>query len=321
MRFTRVQAILLISSLQILIPAALILWTWKGTYRSVADWALRTCVLVAYVLFIYLAGSWAFASFYARYALCLLALAAILRSSFHLKDLPLWYGGGAFPWIRIGALSVALGALVVLSVGAIRARYFDERPVRLSLPFEHGVYAVFEGGNGQRSPLMNYHFGSAAHGASGVNRSMRYAVDLTRLSRWGNDAYGVLPRMFETYPVFNEPVLSPCTGEVREVADEWPNEVPWSGKGPYNLGNHVLIQAGDFYVLMGHLQKGSIRVGVGSHVQVGDPIAMVGNSGWTSQPHLHIQAMKIDLDSFWKGEGVPILFDGRNPVKNTLFFR
>jgi hypothetical protein len=321
MRMTRLQAIVLISSLQILLPALLILWTWKGSYRSVVEWALRVCVLVGYVAFIYLAGTWAFASFYLRYAVVLASLAAVVRSGFYLRGLPLWQAGGPLLWVRAAALSVALAALLVLVVGAIRARYFEERPVALSLPLGHGVYAVFEGGNGQRSPLMNYHFGSATHGRSGVNRSMRYAVDLTRLSPWGNDARGVFPRRTEAYPVFRQPVLSPCDGTVREVVDQWPNEVPWSGEGPYNLGNHILIQYGDVYVLVGHLQQGSITVAAGSHVRVGEPIAAVGNSGWTSQPHLHIQAMKMDPASFWKGEGLPILFDGRNPLKNALFFR
>jgi hypothetical protein len=321
MRLSRLQAIVLISSLQILLPAVLILWTWMGPYRSVVEWALRVCVLVVYVAFIYLAGTWAFASFYVRYTVVLASLAAVSRSGLYLWDLPLWLGGGPLLSVGSAALSVALAALVVLVVGAVRARYFEERPVALSLPFEHGVYAVFEGGNGQRSPLLNYHFGSAAHGASGVNRSMRYAVDLTRLSAWGNDACGVLPRKCEAYPVFRQPVLSPCDGTVREIVDQWPNEVPWSGKGPYNVGNHIVIQCGNVYVLLGHLQQGSIRVTTGTHVKVGEPIAAVGNSGWTSQPHLHIQAMKIDRESIWRGEGLPVLFDGHNPVKNALFFR
>ena len=92
------------------------------------------------------------------------------------------------------------------------------------------------------------------------------------------------------------------------------------GKGPYNLGNYILIQKGDIYVLMGHLQRNSIRVLPGALVKAGDAIALVGNSGWTSQPQIHIQAMKASEDSFWKGEGIPIAFDGSKPYKNKLFF-
>jgi len=31
--------------------------------------------------------------------------------------------------------------------------------------------------------------------------------------------------------------------------------------------------------------------------------------------------MEISKDSFWTGEGIPIIFDGRNAVKNSLFFK
>jgi len=58
----------------------------------------------------------------------------------------------------------------------------------------------------------------------------------------------------------------------------------------------------------------------GDRVTKGQPIAQAGNSGWTSQPHLHIQAMKKSAGSFWGWDGLPVSFDGKNPVKNSLFF-
>lgn len=45
--------------------------------------------------------------------------------------------------------------------------------------------------------------------------------------------------------------------------------------------------------MMAHLSPGSIQVKVGDHVNVGQPIAKVGNSGNTTEPHLHIQAQTI----------------------------
>jgi len=149
---------------------------------------------------------------------------------------------------------------------------------------------------------------------------MRYAVDITKVTRWGNDADGFLPMQNDKYGVFNQVVYSPCDGEVFHVEDKWPNETPWTGSPPYNVGNHVLITSNGFGVLMGHLQKGSILVKTGDRVKKGEPIARAGNSGWTSQPHLHIQAMRKSTGSFWGWEGIPIFFDGKNPVKNSLFF-
>jgi hypothetical protein len=321
MRFTPFQALALIVVIHLLVPLALVLWTWRRRYTSVTGWALQISVLGSYTGFVFLLGSWAFASFYLRYAIVLLAIVASIRSFLNVRKLPSFVEVGFWGGVGRGVAVLISAVLVYFIGGAVRAHFYDEPPVNLSFPFKNGVYAVFEGGNGRASSLMNYHYASSAHSQSRTNRSMKYAVDLTKLSRWGNDANGILPHQIERYVVFNEAVYSPCDGEVSDVVDQWPNEIPWSGQAPYNLGNHILIKSGDFYVLMGHLQKGSIRVKVGDQVKKGDPLAKVGNSGWTSQPHLHIQAMRIEKESFWRGEGLPIIFDGKNPVKNALFFK
>jgi Peptidase family M23 len=59
-------------------------------------------------------------------------------------------------------------------------------------------------------------------------------------------------------------------------------------------GNHIMIRAGDFYVLLCHLKKGSARVKQGDAVSVGQQIGEVGNSGSSIQPHLHVQIMRND---------------------------
>jgi len=53
-------------------------------------------------------------------------------------------------------------------------------------------------------------------------------------------------------------------------------------------------------------------------VRAGQKIALVGNSGLTEFPHLHIQAMKAGDFPIWEGAGVPILFDGAFLVKNHI---
>jgi murein DD-endopeptidase MepM/ murein hydrolase activator NlpD len=87
------------------------------------------------------------------------------------------------------------------------------------------------------------------------------------------------------------------------------------------VGNHVVIIKGDVGVILGHMQKGSIPVKVGDAVETGEVIGKVGSSGMADQPHLHIQTMKVGEGSIWTWEGVPVLFDGKNPVKNTLSFK
>jgi hypothetical protein len=59
-------------------------------------------------------------------------------------------------------------------------------------------------------------------------------------------------------------------------------------------GNHIFIQAGEYYVLLCHLKRDSIKVHIGESVKIGQLLAEVGNSGASIQPHLHVQVMSND---------------------------
>lgn len=74
-------------------------------------------------------------------------------------------------------------------------------------------------------------------------------------------------------------------------------------------GNHVIIQLPEngAFVALAHLRNGSVRVTVGDEVTVGEPIAECGNSGNSTQPHLHLQIMD-SLDSS-VAQGIPMAFD------------
>ncbi len=320
MRFSHFTAMTLIVMLHLIVPLALILWTGARSYASLTTWGFQILVLISYTAFCFLLGSWVYASFYLRYAILILTVVVTIQSFMRVKSLPLFVTPDFSGWVGYGAGLIISVVLVYFVVGAVRSHFYDEMPVNLAFPFKHGTYAVFEGGNGRVSSLMNYHYGASIHQGSRINLSMRYAVDIAKVTRWGNDADGFLSLQNDKYAIFNQNVYSPCDGEVSYVEDKWPNETPWSGNPPYNVGNHVLIKSNGFGVLMGHLQKGSILVKVGDMVKKGQPIAEAGNSGWTSQPHLHIQAMKVSTGSFWGWDGIPIFFDGKNPVKNSLFF-
>jgi murein DD-endopeptidase MepM/ murein hydrolase activator NlpD len=71
-------------------------------------------------------------------------------------------------------------------------------------------------------------------------------------------------------------------------------------------GNSVVIAppgSGVFVAVM-HLQAESIRVSVGQTVSEGEPIATCGNSGNSTQPHVHVQAM--DRLDPWTAQGIPM---------------
>ncbi|MEU0194887.1 M23 family metallopeptidase [Streptomyces afghaniensis] len=79
------------------------------------------------------------------------------------------------------------------------------------------------------------------------------------------------------------------------------------------VGNHVVLDLGDgTYALYAHLQRGSLTVREGDRVTAGQPLARCGNSGNSTEPHLHFQLMDApDPDTArgvpftWRGIGAP----------------
>ncbi len=62
------------------------------------------------------------------------------------------------------------------------------------------------------------------------------------------------------------------------------------------------------FVLLCHLQRGSVRVAVGQSVGVGEVLGLCGNSGNSSRPHVHIHAQDRAQIAVGRGKGVPIRF-------------
>ncbi|WP_327594342.1 M23 family metallopeptidase [Streptomyces chartreusis] len=79
------------------------------------------------------------------------------------------------------------------------------------------------------------------------------------------------------------------------------------------VGNHVVLDLGDgTFALYAHLRNGSLAVREGDRVTAGQQLARCGNSGNSTEPHLHFQLMDTpDPDTArgipftWRGVGVP----------------
>ena len=130
--------------------------------------------------------------------------------------------------------------------------------------------------NGGRSVLLNGHSPNESN-----------AVDFQRLGTNGRTHTGGAGAPLTDYDGFGLPVLAPADGRIVEVTDGHADAPPGTnGDHPNNL---VVDIGGGRYVLMGHLKQGSVTVQVGDTVRRGQPLAAVGNSGNTNEPHLHLQ--------------------------------
>lgn len=142
--------------------------------------------------------------------------------------------------------------------------------------------------------------------------SQRFAIDWVRLNPDGSTHRGD-PKDNKNYRAYGEEILAVAGGVVTEVKDGIPQNVPGpnSRAVPITLetigGNHVLMQiASGVYAFYAHMQPGSIRVKVGDTVRRGQVLGLVGNSGNSTEPHLHFQL--CDANSPLGSEGLPYAF-------------
>ncbi|MDN3310850.1 M23 family metallopeptidase [Microbacterium oryzae] len=135
------------------------------------------------------------------------------------------------------------------------------------------------------------------------------------------------PEPPDSFPGFGRTILAPLDGTVVSAFDDQPDHAARRGVPSiaYALtqarraaagwlalaGNHVLIESGGIVVALCHLQQGSVRALPGQRVSLGDVLARCGNSGNSTEPHVHVQAMAgPDAEV---AEAVPITFRGSLP--------
>ena len=138
-------------------------------------------------------------------------------------------------------------------------------------------------GQGGHAELVNYHY---------VTSTQRDALDILQ----ARDDRTHQPGSTEltSYYIYGKPVLAPADGTVTFIQSGRPDQRIGSTDNHFQSGNNIVIDiGGGRYLTMAHLSPGSIQVKVGDHVKQGQPIARVGNSGNTTEPHLHIQAQTI----------------------------
>lgn len=186
-------------------------------------------------------------------------------------------------------------------------------PIELRFPFDEGTYWIVSGGSAR---LANRHIKFLDDPERRHVRGQARAVDLVELNRLGTRARGIYPSDPEDYAIFGRTVVAPCAGRIARLENDRPDFSPPDHDSDNPNGNYVAIQRDGMYVVLAHLKRDSIPVEPGDKVEAGDPVGAIGNSGNTSEPHLHIHTQTIPEDGPWmSGDPVPMLFDGVFPLQ------
>ena len=195
-------------------------------------------------------------------------------------------------------VAVGVGLAVVTVLLAVAAPAAGGPTVALASPVRGRWRAL----NSPTSAVPSH--GTHAYGQS-YAVDLLYAPESVEKPEFGSAGGSFLEP--SRFPAFGEPVLSPAEAVVVRAVDgcrdhrsrsSWPALLWFFAEAAVRevrglrgmLGNHLVLRLADgTHVVLAHLRRHSIRVPVGAEVSTGDELAECGNSGNSTEPHLHLQ--------------------------------
>ncbi len=165
---------------------------------------------------------------------------------------------------------------------------------QLQLPF-HGEWTVVWGGDTKE---LNYHIESEAQ---------KNAFDILITDSKGK-SFKTDGKTNEDYYSFGKELYAPCDGKVVLAVDGVKDNKPSLLNSMFVTGNTVIIKTrNNEYLLFAHFKQYSIKVVEGQKVKQGQLLGLCGNSGNSSEPHLHFHIQNIeDINA---ATGVKCYFD------------
>jgi len=205
-----------------------------------------------------------------------------------------------------------------LSLDAAVVSTSTQKPVVIGPPLRGSDWMAVNGpgrDSGHRRALI------ATEGSARI--AQRFGIDWVQMHPAGGTFQGDA-KDNKSYRAYGAEVLAVANGLVVATKDGIPENVPGvtSRAVPITAetvgGNHIVLDlGGGRYAFYAHFQPGSLKVKVGDRVTRGQVIGLVGNSGNSTEPHLHFHIS--DGVSPLGSEGLPYVLDGTPgmPLQNT----
>jgi hypothetical protein len=281
------------------------------TQSSRIHWLTKAAFAVAIMALLWVMPIWHVVGTWVPWVQASILATGLLYAAEGFSELPWWKSGEIWPQAFATVGYPLLTAVVLVWAWGIYAAGTmpqGQDPIELTFPLHDGQFYVVAGGSTQGG---NRHRMILETKKADQYRGQAQALDLVQLNDWGIRARGIHPLDRTKYAIFGTPVYAPCSGEAVRVRDGLTDYDP-PGRDRENLaGNHVVLECDGAHVALAHLKKGSVTVQRGNAVKVGQKLGEIGNSGNTTEPHLHIHAQTpSENEHFMGGDPLPMTFGG-----------
>ncbi len=180
---------------------------------------------------------------------------------------------------------------------------FTRNSTPFILPFK-GAWFTYWGGDNK---AQNYHV---------TVKAQQGAFDFMIQGK-NNRSYQRSGTRNEDYYAFGKPLYAVCDAEVVEVITGVHDNPPGRMNPAEPFGNMITLKTvADEYIVYAHFEQGTIRVKKGDLVKQGEFLGNCGNSGNSSEPHLHFHLQ--DRASHYQAVGATSYFS-KVMVKDTIF--
>lgn len=305
--------------LQLILPLTLIVWIAVAPQRSVVGFWTQAAATGLGLIALSFGGILLVPPYWGPWAVGLLLIVAVVIALRRRSIMAVWPRSIAAWIVLTGFVAFALFAADQIRLAYRGAQVPAGASIDLASPLGAGRYLVINGG---ATTVVNAH-ADALDQSIPAHRAFygtAYGVDLVTIDRLGLRADGVIPADPRRYRIFGTTVISPCAGTIIVAVDGLPDMPVPELDERHLAGNHVILRCGEVDILLAHFRRGSVRVRTGAKITVGTGIAEVGNSGSTSEPHLHIHAQRRGAASApFSGRPIPVTFSGRFLVRNARF--
>jgi len=298
-------------SIHLVLPLLLLIDFIYHKSKSTIGLLIKSSLYIAILYFLYSWGQWPLVgSYYLRYLMIAIIILVFLlcikrfQSTKTLKPIGVW------KTILVVSTGLLLLLFLIMNFNVINGRNYPSEGVELEFPLKNGAFYVASGGS---SKLINNHMRDYPN-------AQEFALDINKLGKYRSASKGILSNVNTDHYIFSDTIYCPCDGKIVDIK----NNIKDNEYGSMNVksengtGNFVNINCNkDIFVFIPHIQQFSILVSKGITVKKGMPLGLVGISGFSQEPHLHIQAAKYDLDSTLVG--IPIIFNGVRLSRNDVY--